>query len=240
MVIRLKNVTKTYGEKNTQVVALNHVNLTIGKGEFAAVIGKSGSGKSTLLNMITGIDQPTSGTVEILGKNIHRFRRSRLAKWRGKNIGIVFQFFQLMPTLTALENIMLPMDFCRTYTRQKQMERAFELLQQVGMADAARKFPAELSGGEQQRVAIARALANDPPIIVADEPTGSLDSKTADQIIFLFEQLAARGKTVVIVTHDHTLADRADRLITVVDGKVTGSSLSAKRKKLRQKESISR
>lgn len=240
MVIRLKNVTKTYGEKNTQVVALNHVNLTIGKGEFAAVIGKSGSGKSTLLNMITGIDQPTSGTVEILGKNIHRFRRSRLAKWRGKNIGIVFQFFQLMPTLTALENIMLPMDFCRTYTRQKQMERAFELLQQVGMADAARKFPAELSGGEQQRVAIARALANDPPIIVADEPTGSLDSKTADQIIFLFEQLAARGKTVVIVTHDHTLADRADRLITVVDGKVTGSSISAKRKKLRQKESISR
>jgi len=240
MVIRLKNVTKTYGEKNTQVTALNHVNLTIGKGEFAAVIGKSGSGKSTLLNMITGIDKPTSGTVEILGENIHRFRRSRLAKWRGKNIGIVFQFFQLMPTLTALENIMLPMDFCRTYTRQKQMERAFELLQQVGMADAARKFPAELSGGEQQRVAIARALANDPPIIVADEPTGSLDSKTADQIIFLFEQLAARGKTVVIVTHDHTLAERADRLITVVDGKVTGSSLSAKRKKLRQKESISR
>jgi len=240
MVIRLKNVTKTYGEKNTQVTALNHVNLTIGKGEFAAVIGKSGSGKSTLLNMITGIDKPTSGTVEILGENIHRFRRSRLAKWRGKNIGIVFQFFQLMPTLTALENIMLPMDFCRTYTRQKQMERAFELLQQVGMADAARKFPAEISGGEQQRVAIARALANDPPIIVADEPTGSLDSKTADQIIFLFEQLAARGKTVVIVTHDHTLAERADRLITVVDGKVTGSSLSAKRKKLRQKESISR
>jgi putative ABC transport system ATP-binding protein len=240
MVIRLKNVTKTYGEKNTQVTALNHVNLTIGKGEFAAVIGKSGSGKSTLLNMITGIDKPTSGTVEILGENIHRFRRSRLAKWRGKNIGIVFQFFQLMPTLTALENIMLPMDFCRTYSGRKQTERAFELLQQVGMADAARKFPAELSGGEQQRVAIARALANDPPIIVADEPTGSLDSKTADQIIFLFEQLAARGKTVVIVTHDHTLADRADRLITVVDGKVTGASVSAKRKKLRQKESISR
>lgn len=220
MTIELHQVEKIFSTEGISYQALSGIDLTIDKGEFVGIIGKSGSGKSTLINMITGIDHPTSGQVIINGTHIHNLKQSELAQWRGRNIGVVFQFFQLLPTLSLLENVMLPMDFCRMFTPAERKRRAAELLEKVGMASHAHKLPSAVSGGQQQRVAIARALANDPPIIVADEPTGSLDSKTADIIFRIFQDLAEAGKTIVMVTHDQDLACRVKRTVIVADGKI--------------------
>ena len=218
--IELHDLVKTYRSAAGDFTALKGVNLEVDCGEFVAVIGKSGSGKSTLVNMITGIDRPTSGEILVGDTAIHTLKEGKLAEWRGRNVGVIFQFFQLLPTLTAAENIMLPMDFCHMYSRRERRERAMHLLEQVGVADQADKLPATLSGGQQQRVAIARALANDPPILVADEPTGNLDSKTAEAVFGLFETLVAQGKTILMVTHDRDLARRATRTVILSDGEV--------------------
>ena len=218
--IELHKVVKTYEGEAGKFVALDNVDLQVDPGEFVAVIGKSGSGKSTLINMITGIDHPTSGEIMVGDTAVHNLNEGQIAVWRGKNIGVVFQFFQLLPTLTVVENVMLPMDFCDMYRMREREDRAMDLLDRVGISEHAYKLPTGISGGEQQRVAIARALANDPPILVADEPTGNLDSNTADQIITLFEALVANDKTILMVTHDLDLAQRASRTITLADGKI--------------------
>jgi ABC-type lipoprotein export system ATPase subunit len=218
--IELRAVVKDYVGEAGLYRALKGVDLRIEAGEFVAVIGKSGSGKSTLINMVTGIDRPTSGEVWVDGTAVHALGEGQLASWRGRHLGIVFQFFQLLPTLTLLENILLPMDFCNTYRPAERLERARYLLSLVGMEQNAGKLPSQVSGGQQQRVAIARALANDPPILVADEPTGNLDSRTAETIFELFESLVSGGKTIVMVTHDNDLARRASRSIVVADGQV--------------------
>jgi len=218
--IDLRQVTKVYTTAAGRFTALNHVDLKIDAGKFVAVIGKSGSGKSTLINVITGIDRPTSGEVLVAGTAVHTLNEGQVAAWRGKAIGVVFQFFQLLPTLTLAENIMLPMDFCGLYTPKTRKERALHLLAQVDMVNHADKLPAAVSGGEQQRAAIARALANDPPIIAADEPTGNLDSVTAEVVFSLFETLVEQGKTILMVTHDMDLAQRVDRTILLIDGEI--------------------
>ena len=218
--VRLEDVTKTYHTVAGEFTALKSIDLTINPGEFVAVVGKSGSGKSTLINMIAGIDRPTSGEVWMGEAAVHTLSEGQLAKWRGRNLGIIFQFFQLLPTLTVLENIILPMDFCHCYSLRQRFERAMNLLDQVEMADQAQKLPSALSGGQQQRIAIARALANDPPVLIADEPTGNLDSKTADSVFSLFEHLVNAGKTIIMVTHDDDLARRATRTVTVADGEI--------------------
>lgn len=218
--IELKNVVKAYKTEAGDFFALKNINLSIGTGEFVGVIGKSGSGKSTLINMVTGIDRPTKGEVYVADTPIHTLSEGRMAQWRGHNLGIVFQFFQLLPILTVEENVMLPMDFCNLYSQRHRKERALQVLEMVGVAEHARKLPSQLSGGEQQRVAIARALANDPPIIMADEPTGNLDSKTSAIIFGLFEKLVAGGKTIVMVTHDGDLAKRVKRTIIITDGEI--------------------
>ena len=218
--IELHNVVKTYKSAAGAFTALKGIDLEVDGGEFVAVIGKSGSGKSTLINMITGIDRPTSGEILIGDTAIQNLKEGKLAEWRGRSVGVIFQFFQLLPTLTAAENIMLPMDFCRMYTMRQRRERALHLLELVGVAEQADKLPSTLSGGQQQRVAIARALANDPPILAADEPTGNLDSKTADSVFGLFETLVRQGKTILMVTHDRDLARRATRTVVISDGEV--------------------
>jgi len=218
--IELQQVVKTYRSAAGDFTALKNVDLQIGGGEFVAVIGKSGSGKSTLINMITGIDRPTSGDVLVGDTAVHTLGEGKLAEWRGRNVGVIFQFFQLLPTLTVIENLMLPMDFCHMYSMRQRRERAMHLLEQVELADQARKLPSALSGGQQQRVAIARALANDPPILVADEPTGNLDSKTAESVFRLFESLVDQGKTILMVTHDRDLAERVTRTIIIADGEI--------------------
>ena len=218
--IQLQNVVKSYQTEAGDFFALNNIKLEIGNGEFVGVIGKSGSGKSTLINMITGIDRPTKGEVYVTGTPIHTLGEGRVAQWRGRNLGIVFQFFQLLPMLTVLENVMLPMDFCKMYNPRQRRERALSVLDLVGVAEQASKLPSMLSGGEQQRVAIARALANDPPIIIADEPTGNLDSKTSERVFSLFEALVAGGKTVLMVTHDGDQARRVKRTIVIADGEI--------------------
>src|SRR5574341_370150 len=218
--IDLRDVHKYYKTAIGDYHALNSVDLQINAGEFVSVIGKSGSGKSTLLNMITGIDRPTSGEVYVNGQAVHELNENRMARWRGKNLGIVFQFFQLLPTISVIENIMLPMDFCRTYPMREREKRALELLDMVELKDHAYKLPTALSGGQQQRVAIARALANDPPIVIGDEPTGNLDSKTADSVFALFEQLIQQGKTILMVTHDNDLAKRVTRAVMISDGQI--------------------
>jgi putative ABC transport system ATP-binding protein len=218
--IDMRRVVKTYQTPAGSFFALRGVDLKVASGEFVAVIGKSGSGKSTLLNMITGIDKPTSGEVFIAGTPVHSLSENKTARWRGVTVGVVFQFFQLMPTLSVMDNIMLPMDFCNKYGGRERHDRAMFLLERVQMADQAHKLPSELSGGQQQRVAIARAMANDPPLLAADEPTGNLDSKTADHIFDLFGQLAAQGRTVVMVTHDLDLANRVTRAVMVADGEI--------------------
>ena len=203
--IDLRDVHKYYKTAVGDYHALNSIDLQIQAGEFVSIIGKSGSGKSTLLNMITGIDRPTTGEVYVNGTGVHELNENRMARWRGKNLGIVFQFFQLLPTISVIENIMLPMDFCRTYPMREREQRALDLLEMVELKEHAYKLPTALSGGQQQRVAIARALANDPPVVIADEPTGNLDSKTADSVFELFKNLVAEGKTIIIVTHDSAL-----------------------------------
>jgi len=216
--IDLRDISKAYQTAAGPFLALDKINLQVNKGEFVSVVGKSGSGKSTLINMFTGIDHPTSGEVIVAQTPIRDLDEGQMAEWRGQTMGIVFQFFQLLPTLTIGENIMIPMDLAGKYSASERLERAMFLLEQVGMAEDAAKFPSAVSGGQQQRAAIARALANDPPILVADEPTGNLDSHTAESIFQLFESLVAEGKTILMVTHDDELASRAGRSITLADG----------------------
>lgn len=216
--IRLQHVSKTYYTPAGDYPALRGIDLEIGAGEFVAIAGKSGSGKSTLLNMVGGIDSPSSGSVEVGGTAIHALGQSRLAAWRGRNVGFVFQFFQLLPTLTIAENVMLPMDFCHTFPVRERRRRALDLLERVGVAAHADKLPSALSGGEQQRAAIARALANGPAVVLADEPTGNLDSSTSAAILGLFREMANAGTTVVIATHERDIASVVDRRIEVADG----------------------
>jgi len=219
-IVDLRNVNKSYKTAVGDYPALKNINLQINAGEFVSIIGKSGSGKSTLLNMITGIDHPTNGEVFINGTGVHKMGEDKMARWRGNNLGIVFQFFQLLPVISVIENIMLPMDFCRTYPVGERRDRAMKLLELVELTEHAHKLPTALSGGQQQRVAIARALANDPPLIIADEPTGNLDSKTAESIFTLFNNLVAQGKTIIIVTHDSGLAKRTHRTALIADGEI--------------------
>jgi putative ABC transport system ATP-binding protein len=218
--IDLRDVYKSYETGAGEVPVLKDVDLRVREGEFVGVVGPSGSGKSTLLNMVTGIDRPTEGEVFVAGQAVHGMSENQLARWRGRNVGVIFQFFQLLPTLTILENIMLPMDFCNTFPARQRKQRAMGLLEMVGIADQAHKLPSALSGGQQQRAAIARALANDPPVIVGDEPTGNLDTHTADEVFKLFQRLVAQGKTLMIVTHDRQLSDRMGRVIHLLDGRI--------------------
>jgi putative ABC transport system ATP-binding protein len=218
--ISLNHVSKTYETPAGKFAALQDVDLEIRAGEFVGVVGKSGSGKSTLLNMVAGIDRPSSGSVAVAGTEVHALSENNLAAWRGRNVGFVFQFFQLLPTLTAAENVMLPMDFSKSIPLRERRKRAISLLDRVGVERHADKLPATLSGGEQQRVAIARALANEPPLVLADEPTGNLDSITATEILDLFRDMANRGTTVVIATHEADIARVIDRKIEISDGKI--------------------
>ena len=218
--IEVRNLTKVFNGSDKCFTALNGVSLTIEKGELVIISGKSGSGKSTLLNMVSGIDSPTTGEVFVGKDPIHSFTSNQLASWRGRNLGIVFQFFQLMPTLTVLENIMLPMEFASIIDRKDQKRRAMSLLEKVDIVDLAYKFPSSISGGEKQRVAIARSLANNPRFIVADEPTGNLDSTNTSIIHQLFNSLADEGKTIVYVTHEKDTALRYSRRIEMIDGNI--------------------
>ncbi len=217
-IIDLNTVTKSYHTDAGEFLALKEIDLKVEPGEFVAIVGKSGSGKTTLINMITGLDRPTSGNIQVGGAVVQNLSENQLAGWRGRTIGVVFQFFQLLPTLTALENVMLPMDFCNTPGMGVRKDRAMELLALMEIEQHANKLPAKLSGGQQQRVAIARALATDPPILAADEPTGNLDSKTAASVFALFERMTGLGKTVLMVTHDPDLARRAGRQLHIADG----------------------
>jgi putative ABC transport system ATP-binding protein len=218
--IVLDGVSKAYATPAGAFTALDGIDLAVARGELLAVVGKSGSGKSTLINMVAGIDRPSAGEVRVANTLLGELSESRLAAWRGRNVGIVFQFFQLLPTLTVAENVALPMDFCATFPPRERRPRALGLLDRVGIADQADKLPATLSGGQQQRAAIARALANDPSLVVADEPTGNLDSHTADAILELFAGLAAAGTTVMIVTHERDIARLVDRVVRLTDGRV--------------------
>jgi putative ABC transport system ATP-binding protein len=224
--IDLRNIKKAYKTDAGPFLALKGIDLQVDSGEFVAVVGKSGSGKSTLINMFTGIDHPTEGEVVVAKTHIRQLDEGQMAEWRGRNLGIVFQFFQLLPTLTVVENVMIPMDLAGKYDEAERKARAMFLLDQVGIADDAHKFPASISGGEQQRAAIARALANDPPILVADEPTGNLDSRTAESVFQLFESLVAEGKTILMVTHDSELASRVPRTITLADGLIISETIN--------------
>lgn len=218
--IELHRVTKTYQSTAGRFTALDDVDLRIEAGAFVSIIGKSGSGKSTLINVITGIDRPTSGEVFINDTPIHALNEEQIAIWRGRSIGVIFQFFQLLPTLTVVENILLAMDFGKRYPSRQRPEHAMYLLELVGMVDFAHQLPNTLSGGQQQCVAIARALANDPSLITADEPTGNLDTRSSEMILHLFENLVDSGKTVLMVTHENDLAKRAQRTIRLVDGQI--------------------
>jgi len=225
--IDLRNVVKTYNSLAGSVTALQGIDLQVYSGEFLVVTGKSGSGKTTLVNMVTGLDRTTSGEIWVDGSPLHRFSTEKGARLRGKTMGVVFQSFELLPTLTVLQNVMLPMDFARRYSLREQRQRAMQLLEQVDIADHARKYPTALSGGQQQRLAIARAMANDPAILVADEPTGSLDSATATAVIDLFVDLVNQGHTILLVTHDKDVAKRGSRIMTLADGEIIGSESAA-------------
>ena len=222
--IVLKNVTKEFRDENKTFTALHDVDLCINEGEYVAIVGKSGSGKSTLLNMITGIDHPTKGLISINNTDIISLNESNLALWRGRHIGIVFQFFQLIPTLTILENILLAMEFVNFISKSERKKRALNLLELVDISDQANKFPSSLSGGQQQRAAIARALANDPDLIIADEPTGNLDSKTSQDIHNLFFKLVKQGKTVIVITHENNPLIKYHRTLTISDGRISSNT----------------
>jgi putative ABC transport system ATP-binding protein len=232
--IKLQHVTKSYCTPAGDYAALRNVDLEIEAGEFVAIAGKSGSGKSTLLNMMGGIDRPSAGSIEVNGTAIHEFGENKLAKWRGRNVGFVFQFFQLLPTLTIAENVVLPMDFCHTFPVKERRKRAFDLLDRVGVALHADKLPSALSGGEQQRAAIARALANGPTVVLADEPTGNLDSSTSAEVLTLFREMASAGTTVVIATHERDIACVVDRKIEVADGVLMASLTAMSAREVRQ------
>jgi len=227
--IQLKSVSLTYGAATAAGApypALKDVNLTVAAGEHLAIVGSSGSGKSSLLNMITGIDHPTRGEVEVGGTKVHTLTEGPLALWRGRTVGIVFQFFQLIPNLTILENLLLPMELVNVVPKAKRRSRAHALLAQTGIEAQADKLPAELSGGEQQRAAIARALANDPPLLVADEPTGNLDSRNAERVLAIFRAQTQAGKTIVVVTHERNVATEFGRVVTLRDGAVVSDERS--------------
>jgi putative ABC transport system ATP-binding protein len=219
-VIEMRDVHKAYEAGAGSVTILKKISFRVSAGEFVSVVGPSGSGKSTLLNMVTGIDRPTAGEVYVGGQAVHDLSEDQLARWRGRHVGVIFQFFQLLPTLTVLENVMLPMEFCNVHRKHERRARAMHLLDQVGIADQADKLPSTLSGGQQQRAAIARALANDPPIIVGDEPTGNLDTTTANEVLSLFGNLVSDGKTLMIVTHDQRLSARTARVLHLLDGRL--------------------
>jgi putative ABC transport system ATP-binding protein len=218
--IDLHQVVKTYKSTSQPFTALRGVSLQVQVGEFVAVVGKSGCGKTTLLNILAGIDRPTSGAISVAGTQLHSLSESLLAEWRGRTIGLVFQFFQLLPTLTIAENVMLPMDFVEMIPVAKRRPKALELLERVGIRDQADKLPSTLSGGQQQRAAIARAMANDPPILMADEPTGNLDEATRRSVLELFAKLNADGHTIIVVTHERGISSYTDRQVTLVDGRV--------------------
>jgi putative ABC transport system ATP-binding protein len=226
-IINLQGLVKKYEGLAGDVVALKGIDMQVQTGEFLVVVGKSGAGKTTLVNMITGLDRRTSGEIWVAGTAVHKLGADRAAKWRGHTVGVVFQSFELLPTLTVLQNVTLPMDFAHRFSEKKRRERGMRLLEQVGIAEHAHKLPSAVSGGQQQRVAIARAMANDPALLVADEPTGSLDSVTAGSVLEVFEELAARGKTVVLVTHDRDITSRAGRAITLLDGQITPQEKSS-------------
>jgi putative ABC transport system ATP-binding protein len=227
LLIHLDDVVKTYPTGAGEITVLRGVTLKVQPGEALGVVGPSGSGKSTLINMVTGIDRPTRGQVVVNGRPIHALSENQLARWRGRNVGVIFQFFQLLPTLTVIENVMLPMDFCNVHAPRERPQRAMALLDEVGLAGHAHKLPNTLSGGEQQRAAIARALANDPSLIVADEPTGNLDTATAESVFGLFDRLVKiDGKTLLIVTHDRSLAARLPRVVEVRDGRLRDNGRS--------------
>jgi putative ABC transport system ATP-binding protein len=224
-IITLKDIVKTFPVGNDEITVLHDISLDINPGEFVTIVGPSGNGKSTLLNMITGIDRPTSGEVLVTGQKVHKMSENQLAKWRGRDVGIIFQFFQMLPSLSLLQNITLPMEFLGKYGRSQRRERAMYLLEMVGLADQANKLPGMVSGGQQQRAAIARALATDPKLLVADEPTGNLDAQTAGQVFELFLKLVEeQGKTMLMVTHDKQLAARIPRKIEIVNGRIASDT----------------
>lgn len=219
-IVEIRNVVKRFPVGDSEVTVLRDLSFTVQPGEFVSVVGPSGNGKSTLLNMITGIDHPTEGEVIVTGQSVHTMSENELAIWRGEHVGIIFQFFQLLPALTLQKNVMLPMDLTGSVPRRERSGRALELLDMVGLADQAYKLPSTVSGGQQQRAAIARALATDPPLLVADEPTGNLDSATSEEVFQLFLDQVNVGKTVIMVTHSRSLASRAGRVIEIVDGRI--------------------
>lgn len=223
--IDLHAVVKVYNSLAGSVTALNGIDLEVFPGEFLVVTGKSGSGKTTLVNIITGLDRATSGEIWVANSPLHSFGPEKAAKLRGKTMGVVFQSFELLPTLTVLQNVMLPMDFAKRYSVREQRKRALHLLEQVDIPEHAKKLPAALSGGQQQRLAIARAMANDPAILVADEPTGSLDTGTASAVIHIFDELILQGRTILMVTHDRDIARRGSRVITLSDGEIVCSEI---------------
>jgi putative ABC transport system ATP-binding protein len=221
-VVDLENVVKCFplGEDD-EITVLKGINLEVNKGEFVTIVGPSGNGKSTLLNMITGIDRPSSGEVIVTGQPVHEMSENKLAAWRGQHVGIIFQFFQMLPSLSLLQNVILPMDFADKYQSKERKERALHLLEIVGLADQANKLPGMVSGGQQQRAAISRALANDPQLLVADEPTGNLDSRSAADVFELFNRLVSEGKTMLMVTHDKELAAKVPRVVEITDGRIS-------------------
>lgn len=221
--ITLEKVRKIYKTKAGPLEVLRGVDLKVGEGEFVAIVGPSGSGKSTMINMITGIDRPTEGEVYVAGERLTKMSENQVAKWRGKNVGVVFQFFQLLPTLTVIENVMMPMNYVGTY-KGKRRQRAMEMLEMVDLPDVANKYPSQISGGQQQRAAIARALVNDPKLIVGDEPTGNLDTVSAGLVFAMFEDLVQQGKTIVMVTHDRDMAGLIPRVEEVRDGQLIAAS----------------
>ncbi len=220
-IVEVKNLVKRFPVGDDEITVLKGISFNIEDGEFVSIVGPSGNGKSTLLNMITGIDRPSAGEVIVTGRQVDRMSENELAEWRGDYVGIIFQFFQMLPSLSLLQNVILPMDFARKYTPREREERAFQLLERVGLADQVNKLPGQVSGGQQQRAAIARALANDPSLIVADEPTGNLDSRTTDDVFRLFSDLVAEGKTLLMVTHDKELSSQVPRVIEIIDGNIT-------------------
>lgn len=220
-IVQVKDVVKSFPVGDGEITILKGISFEVKNAEFMSIVGPSGNGKSTLLNMITGIDRPTAGEVVVTGREVHKMSENQLATWRGEHVGIIFQFFQMLPALSLLKNIILPMDFANKYTPKERRERAMYLLEIVGLADQAHKLPSMVSGGQQQRAAIARALANDPPLVVADEPTGNLDSRTAGDVFDLFSSLVEQGKTMLMVTHDKELARQVPRVVEIIDGKIT-------------------
>ncbi|NCF68636.1 MAG: ATP-binding cassette domain-containing protein [Chloroflexi bacterium] len=224
-IVELKDIVKSFPVGSDEITILHGISLNIHQGEFVSIVGPSGNGKSTLLNMVTGIDRPSDGKVIVTGRPVHAMSENELAKWRGQQVGIIFQFFQMLPSLSILQNVVLPMEFAKKFGRSERRERAMGLLDMVGLADQANKLPSMVSGGEQQRAAIARALATDPPLLIADEPTGNLDAKTAGQVFDLFMKLIEeQGKTMLMVTHDQELADRIPRKVEIVNGRIAYDS----------------